>query len=40
MQVLLKHIVKECPDVKYIYIDFGCRLAPSFAWYMQVSLVG
>uniref|UniRef100_A0A7S3QP61 CxC3 like cysteine cluster domain-containing protein n=2 Tax=Dunaliella tertiolecta TaxID=3047 RepID=A0A7S3QP61_DUNTE len=33
--VLLKHIVKECPSVKHVYIDFGCRLAKTWTWYLQ-----
>ena len=36
--MLLKHLTQGCPDVKNVYMDFGCRMATAWMWYKEVSI--
>jgi len=38
MQVLLKHMVKECPSLRNVYIASGCRLAKTWERHLQASI--
>ncbi|KAF5829012.1 hypothetical protein DUNSADRAFT_16713 [Dunaliella salina] len=34
-EVLLKYMVQECPSLKNVYIDFGCRLSKTWERHLQ-----
>ncbi|KAF5829011.1 hypothetical protein DUNSADRAFT_16713 [Dunaliella salina] len=34
-KVLLKYMVQECPSLKNVYIDFGCRLSKTWERHLQ-----